>query len=158
MRALPSPWVTNQPSSHALKGRHNLAAHAAVRRLEGRCDPLRREVQAIVNAARRRDFNAFQHHNQVFHRAIFEASGSGVLLRIWDSLAFEVRTHAILEYLKTIDPVAVAKEHEAIVDAIENGDAKRAAKLLQSHSRGLVRYLKRKHSQTDAAGSMENLP
>ncbi len=40
----------------------------------------------------------------LFHRAIFEASGSGVLLRIWDSLAFEVRTRVILEYLTTINP------------------------------------------------------
>jgi DNA-binding GntR family transcriptional regulator len=118
-----------------------LAAAAAAERLRGRCAALRKCVEAIVAAARARDFRAFQRHNQSLHRAIFEASGSTVLLRIWDSLAFEVRTRIILEYLTTIDPVAVAEEHWAIVDAFDRGDAAKAAALLQSHSRALVRYL-----------------
>lgn len=119
-----------------------LAAKTAVPRLQSRCADLRRTVQAAVAAAARRDFVAFQQHNQRFHRAIVEASGNGVLLRLWDSMAFEVRTRFVLEYLTAFDPATLAREHEPIVDAIEQGDAKRAAGLLKSHSRGLVRYLK----------------
>lgn len=123
-----------------------LAARAACPRLQGRCNMLREVVGAIVDAARRHDFVAFQHHNQVFHRTIFEASESNVLLRFWDLLAFEVRTRMILEYLTTVDPIALAEEHESIVKAFEEGDAKKAAALLQSHSRGLIRYLRQRAS------------
>jgi DNA-binding GntR family transcriptional regulator len=56
-------------------------------------------------------------------------------------MAFEVRTRFVLEYLAAFDPGALAKQHEPIVDAIEQGDKKWAAELLRSHSRGLVRYL-----------------
>ena len=123
-----------------------LAAQTAVTRLQGQCAELRRAVREIVAAARKRDFVAFQQHNQQFHRIIVEASGNGVLLRSWDALAFEVRTRFVLEYLTSVDPVALAKEHEAITAAIDQGDKKRAASLLRSHSRHLVRYLKQQTS------------
>lgn len=119
-----------------------LAAETAVGRLRGRCDGLRSAVRGILTAARKRDLAAFQQYNQQFHRAIIEASASAVLLRAWDSMAYQVRTRFTLQYLTSVDPVTLAKEHEEIVDAIEQGDAKRAAALLRLHSSGLVRYLK----------------
>ncbi len=120
----------------------SLAAQTAVGHLQGNCTRLRQVVRAIVTAARKRDFVAFQQHNQQFHRMIVEASGNGVLLRLWDSLAFEVRTRFVLEHLTSVDPLTLAKEHETIIEAIEQGQVKRAASLLKSHSRHLVRYLK----------------
>ncbi len=119
-----------------------LAAQTAVGHLQGRCAALRQVGRAIVAAARKRDFVAFQQHNQQFHRMIVEASGNGVLLRLWDSLAFEVRTRFVLEHVTSVDPLTLAKEHETITEAIEQGEVKRAASLLKSHSRHLVRYLK----------------
>jgi DNA-binding GntR family transcriptional regulator len=130
-----------------------MAAQTAVPRLRGRCEDLRRTVQAIVAAARCRDFVALQQHNQQFHRAIVDASGNRVLLRLWDSMAFEVRTRFVVEYLTAFDPVTLAREHEPIVEAIERGDTRKTAGLLKSHSRGLVRYLK----QQLAAGRRQNL-
>ena len=118
-----------------------LAAQAACPNLQGRCDMLREAVRAIEDAAQRRDFVAFQQHNQVFHRMIFQAAESIILLRLWDLLGFEVRTRAILEYLATVDPATLAEEHESIVKAFEMGDAKKAAALLQSHSLRAVSYL-----------------
>lgn len=66
-----------------------------------------------VGAASQRDFDAFQQHNQRFHRMIVEASDNSVLLRLWDSLAFEVRTPFVLEYLTSVNPVLLAEEHKA---------------------------------------------
>jgi DNA-binding GntR family transcriptional regulator len=103
---------------------------------------LRRAVQSLMAAARSRDFVALQEHNQRFHRMIVEAAGNCVLLRLWDSMAFEIRTRFVLEYLTSFDPAALARDHELIFDAIDRGDAKRTARLLKSHSRNLVRYLK----------------
>lgn len=44
---------------------------------------------------------------------IVEASDNSVLLRRWDSLAFEVRTPFVLEYLTSVNPVLLAEEHKA---------------------------------------------
>ena len=118
-----------------------LAVESAAPRLRHQCQALRRVVKRIIAAARKRDFASYQHHNQLFHRAIVEASGNQVLLRVWDSLAFEVRTRFTMDYLTTVDPVAIAREHEPIVAALDRGDAAKAADLLRSHSTGLVDYL-----------------
>jgi len=118
-----------------------LAVASAAPRLHRRCHRLRQVAKQIIAAAKKRDFASFQHHNQVFHRAIVEASDNQVLLRIWDTLAFEVRTRFTMEYLTTVDPVAIAREHESIIAALDRGDATKAAALLRSHSTELVDYL-----------------
>jgi DNA-binding GntR family transcriptional regulator len=120
-----------------------MAGRAAAPRLRGRCAALRREAAATLRAARRRDFAAYQNHNQFFHRLIVEASDNRVLLRTWNTLAFEVRTRPILECLKRGSPAAMAREHSAIVTALEAGDGTRAGALLALHSNQLVEHLHR---------------
>ena len=119
-----------------------LAAKRAAPALQGRCEPLRQAVRRIIDAAGSRDFAAFQEHNQVFHRRIVEASDNAVLLRIWDSLAFQIRTRFTMDFLKSVDPVQIAREHEPVVEALDQGDADRAAELLGLHSRHLVEHLR----------------
>ncbi len=136
-----------------------LAARAAAPRLKGRCRDLRRVARAIVESARRRDFAAFQEHNQQFHRTIVEAAGNSILLKTWDSLCFQVRTRFTMDYLQSADPVAIAREHLPIVDALENGDADLAASLLASHSAHLVEFLQReKASQARAVPVNDRAP
>jgi DNA-binding GntR family transcriptional regulator len=137
-----------------------LAAETAGRRLrqERRCGQLREMAEAIVDSARRRDFAAFQSHNQGFHRAIVSASGNSVLLRIWESLAFQIRTRFTMDFLTTVDPVAIALEHVPIVDAIESGDDPGAADLLASHSNHLVKYLRRQLRTEAAAEPADSVP
>lgn len=132
-----------------------LAIQTAAPRLRGKCHLLRQLARQIVEAARQRDFASFQHHNQVFHRAIVEASDNQVLLRVWDSLAFEVRTRFTMDYLTKVDPVAIAREHELVVAALDGGDAEKAAALLQSHSTELVVYLR---AQTVQEGDGASVP
>ena len=119
-----------------------LAVELAAPTFLRRCGDLREVVQQIVQAARQRDFASYQHCNQIFHRTIVEAAGNQVLLRVWDGLAFEVRTRFTMDYLTTVDPVAIALEHEPIVEALDCGAAEEAARLLRSHSNGLVDYLR----------------
>lgn len=120
-----------------------LAAKHAADKLQGRCGKLRATVRRIVAAAKNRDFVAFQENNQVFHRSIAEAAENRALLRVWESLAFEVRTRVIMDFLASVDPVKLAKEHKAIVDALDSGDGKKAGALLASHANHLVRYLRK---------------
>jgi DNA-binding GntR family transcriptional regulator len=119
-----------------------LAARAATPRIKGRCQELRRLAEAIVESAQRRDFAAFQEHNQRFHRTIVEAAGNSILLKTWDSLFFQVRTRFTMDYLQSADPVAIAREHIPIVDALDSGHAELAAALLASHSNHLVEFLR----------------
>jgi DNA-binding GntR family transcriptional regulator len=130
-----------------------LAVRTATQRLRGRCAALREAVEHIIAAAERRDFAAFQEANEVFHRTIVEASGNRVLLKAWRSLAFDVRTRFIMDYMETVDPVAIAREHEEIVAALEAGEAERAAGLLASHANHLVAYLRAEHARHETASS-----
>lgn len=130
-----------------------LAARTATPVLKGRCEDLWESARAIVNDARCRDFAAFQQHNQVFHRTIVQASGNGVLLRIWDSLVFQIRTKFTMDYLTTVDPVALAEEHLPIVDAIDSGDVDRAVSLLAAHSNHVVQYLRKQQELSLLVGA-----
>lgn len=120
-----------------------LAVRKVAKRLRGQCGPLRQIVAAIVDAAKQRDFVAFQQHNQSFHRHILEQAGNAALLRVYDSLAFEVRARAIMDFLVGDDPVEIAREHEAIVEALDRGDAKLAIRCAVRHSKELIRHLRK---------------
>jgi len=128
-----------------------LAARTATAPLTGRCAALRKVAKAILESAKRKDFTAFQEHNQVFHRTIVEAAGNGILLKTWDSLFLQVRTRWTMDYLQSFDPVAIAREHIPIVDALESGEPKLAASLLASHSNHIVEFLQTEAGRRDAA-------
>ena len=130
-----------------------LAARTAARLLKGRCADLRRSAKAIVESAKRKDFSAFQEHNQTFHRAIVAAAKNDVLLRTWDSLFFQIRTRWTMDYLQTFDPVAIAREHVPIVDALESGMPDLAASLMASHSAHLVSFLMSEQRQRTLASA-----
>jgi DNA-binding GntR family transcriptional regulator len=119
-----------------------LAARGSAPRLLGHCRKLRQAANAIVESAQRADFAAFQEHNQQFHRTIVEAAGNSILLKTWDSLFFQVRTRFTMDYLQSADPVAIAREHLPIVDALDSGHGELAAALLASHSNHLVEFLR----------------
>ena len=76
-------------------------------------------------------------HNTTFHRVIMEASGNTVLLRLWDSLAFETHTRLNLSR-RTTDSVKDAKSHRPIVEAFERGDGRTAGRLLREHAEAVA--------------------
>lgn len=129
-----------------------LAASRAAVKLRGRCGKLRATVRRIIAAAKKRDFVAFQEHNQVFHRAIVEAAENRALLRVWGSLALDVRTRVIMDFLASVDPIKLAQEHEAITEALDRGDGKKAGALLASHANHLVRYLQKEIKKREKQG------
>jgi DNA-binding GntR family transcriptional regulator len=135
-----------------------LAAPPATTRLQGQCQDLRRAAERIIKAAKRADFADFQEHNQTFHRTIVEAAGNSVLLKVWDSLFFQVRTRFTMNYLRHVDPVAIALEHVPIVDALDSGDCTLAASLLASHSNHLVEFLKTEQRTQQAADAPSTEP
>ena len=108
------------------------AARSAVSQFKNNPEPLISEVQGMKVAAARADFDAYAYHDAVFHRLIVEASGNSVLLRVWDSLAFEARTRINL-LRATVSLEELALLHQPIVEALISGNEKKVGRLLQEH-------------------------
>lgn len=146
--------VSMAETIHALQVRsalEPLAVSLAGDALRAKCAELREAVEGITAAARERDFRSYQRHNQKFHRTIVESSGNQILLKLWDLLAYEVRAQAIMEYMDAADPIFIASEHSAILNALEGGHFAAAASLLASHCWHLIEYLRKSASSGDAA-------
>lgn len=119
-----------------------LSARLAGARLREHLSLLRQYSSRLLDCAIRRDWVEYQNQNQLFHRLIVAASGNQILLTLWDSLAFQVRTRFIMDYLHIVDPYDLAKEHDDVIQAIEAQDTEKTASLLNSHASRLVDYLK----------------
>lgn len=113
------------------------AAEKAGRKFKGDTLALRKRYLAMLAAARSGDIEAYVQQDIPFHRLIVEATQNAFLLRAWDGLGFEIRTRIFLAS-KEFDMVQLAQLHEPILEALEGGDAKRAAQLLRGHSLGFA--------------------
>ena len=109
-----------------------LAGRLAAPHFEGSVAVLKKAASAILGAAEKNDVTAYTRHDMNFHRMIVEGASNRILLRSWNSLAFEVRLQMWLTRTK-IDLVAAQAAHWKIIDALEQGDGKRAGELLQKH-------------------------
>lgn len=108
------------------------AARIATPRLAGNIAPLQAHVDGMREAAKRGDIEALGGHSVAFHRMIVAASGSSLLLKMWESL--HVETHTRMTLLgHSIDFLAVADSHQPIVDAIRAGDVEAACRLSREH-------------------------
>ncbi len=130
-----------------------LAARLAAGRLRELVTEMRRYVPPMEESALRRDFVEYQNQNQHFHRAVVECSGNQILLSVWESLAFEVRTRFIMDYLHIIDPEELAREHESILQAAEEGNVEALAEALGAHANSLVEHLEQQMSMNASASA-----
>jgi DNA-binding GntR family transcriptional regulator len=134
-----------------------LAARLSGTKLSECLSRLRDYSGQIRDAALREDWVDYQNQNQLFHRLIVESSGNQILLNLWGSLAFDVRTRFIMDYLHIMDPNEPVMEHEKIIQAIEEKDTGRVADLLSSHANSLVRHLMQQKAH-DSADRKETEP
>lgn len=109
-----------------------LAGQLAATKLKGSVDPLRKIATSIREAARKKDIPGYARHDIDFHRLIVESAANRILLRTWNSLAFEVRLQMWLVRGR-IDLISVQQAHWEIIDALEQGDGKKAGTLLRKH-------------------------
>jgi serine phosphatase RsbU (regulator of sigma subunit) len=124
-----------------------IAGRAAALFLKNNAADLRRELGAMRAAANAGNLDAFAEHDVRFHRAILRASQNEVLLRVWDTLAIDLRIRAVIgKALKELPEVV--ESHQAIVDALENGRGREAGVLLRNHVETMLEYLKK--SQSDS--------
>jgi serine phosphatase RsbU (regulator of sigma subunit) len=119
-----------------------MGGRAAAQALKGNTDELQYEVDAMRVAVQNDDLDAYAEHDVIFHRKILEASESDVLLRVWDSLHFDIRVRAAIGKV-TGDLPVVVEEHQPIVDHLERGRGKEAGMLLRNHVETFLQLLKR---------------
>ena len=110
----------------------NLAAQLAAPHFKGSTAPLKKIAAAIREAARKPDIAAYARYDMHFHRLIVEGASNRILLRTWNSLAFEVRLQLWLSKT-SIDLTAAQEAHWKIIEALAKGHGKRAGQLLRNH-------------------------
>lgn len=133
-----------------------LAARLAGEKLRRILAELQQYSDQIQEAARRHNWVQYQDQNQLFHRLIVETSGNQILLSLWDSLAFDVRTRFIMDFLRIVDPTELAREHDEILQAIRTGDTGRVAELLSYHANKLVEYLMEQKAADNSRGGQRS--
>jgi hypothetical protein len=91
----PNPEET-QEAGEIRAATEELAGRAAATVLKGYTAELQDELAAMRAMVARGDLVAFLEHDVKFHRDIVKASQNDVLLRVWDTLAFDLRIRAEL--------------------------------------------------------------
>ncbi len=114
---------------------------------------LRKIALSTMDAANSGDRAAYSAKDAEFHRFIAESPGVSLIERIWDLLSFATRARLVLRTWK-LSLIDLGKQHMAIVDALENGDGKKAGELLRAHAEG-VRMLVRTHELSQAPVSLK---
>ena len=122
-----------------------IAGRTAAVVLKGYTAGVRNELTAMRAAVARGDLDACAEHDVKFHRAILRASQNDVLLRVWDTLAFDLRIRAAIGRVSKNLP-EVVESHQPIVDALEKGCEKEAGLLLRNHVETVLEYLTRGES------------
>lgn len=98
---------------------------------------LRAIIARMERAVENDDQLSYFHENQDFHSALARLSANPFLIELHSNLnarLYSTRLRGLREHGENWK--LVAKEHIAIVDAIEAQDAERAGKLLRRHFRG----------------------
>jgi len=101
---------------------------------------LRNQLALMRAAIADDDLDAFAEHDVGFHRNIVKAAQNDVLLRVWDTLAVDLRIRAVIGKLSKYLP-KVVESHQQIIDAIETGRGEEAGLLLRAHVEGSLAYL-----------------
>ena len=125
-----------------------VGGRAAARVLKGNTAALRDELETMRAAFVRLDLDSFVEHDIAFHRNILEASQNEVLLRVWDSLAIDLRIRAAVGKISGDFPELV-ESHRPILDALEMGRGREAGLLLRNHVETFLEFLKKSESDSE---------
>jgi serine phosphatase RsbU (regulator of sigma subunit)/DNA-binding FadR family transcriptional regulator len=126
-----------------------IAGRAAAPAFKGDTSALQHELDAMRHAFRGLDLDALAEHDVAFHRTIMRASQNKVLLRVWDSLAIDLRIRGAIGRVAKDIP-EVIESHRPIIDALGRGQGREAGMLLRNHVETLLEFLKKSESDSGA--------
>lgn len=102
---------------------------------------LRSACAAMETAAKRKDMAGVTDADMHFHEVLVTQSGSPRLHRMHQTLIVETRMCMTALQDKYQEPVDLAREHAAIVDAIEAGDEALALQRIEDHMQDAITRL-----------------
>jgi DNA-binding GntR family transcriptional regulator len=124
-----------------------IGGRAAAPALKGNAAALQQELDAMRAAFRRLDLDCFVEHDVAFHRTILQAAQNEVLLRVWDSLAVDLRIRGAIAKVSK-DLPEIVESHQPIIDALNRGQVSESGLLLRNHIETLLEFLKRSESDS----------
>jgi DNA-binding GntR family transcriptional regulator len=117
---------------------------AATSRTSSQLEAMRRHQAAYATSVRDSDVLGMISHNRDFHLMIAEAGGNPYFTGLFTRLLDEGRRILRLYYYKSFDdhlPRKYVDEHDAIIAAIESGDATLCDRLAADHAEQIVRQI-----------------
>ncbi len=124
-----------------------IAGRTAAAFLKGNTADLLNEVGAMRAAVRDGSPDACVEHDINFHLAILRASQNDVLVRVWDTLAFDLRIRAVIGKISS-EMREVVESHQPIVEALHKGRGREAGLLLRNHVETFSEYIKKSESDS----------
>jgi serine phosphatase RsbU (regulator of sigma subunit) len=127
-----------------------ISGRSAAPTLKGNTTILRLELDGMRAALRKFDLDSYAEHDVRFHRTILQASQNGVLIRVWDTLACDLRMRAAIEKV-TKNLHDVVESHQPIIEALDRGQGREAGVLLRNHVETFVEFLRKSDSSVHRA-------
>lgn len=130
--------ITDREMSESTMVRGVLEEAAAVEAagaLKDRIEELRIENKGMLNAFQHGDLDGVAQHNVNFHRLIVQATGNSVLMKVWESLAFEAKSRLCANRAAQSVVLMGIKSNEAIIEAFARGDGEAAGRSLRQQSK-----------------------
>src|SRR5580704_16915118 len=124
-----------------------IAGRTAATNLKGKTAGLQVELEAMRAAVREGNLDAYAEHDVKFHRSILQASGNQSLLRVWETLGFDLRIPVAIRKVSK-DLPEVVESHQPIVDALGRGRGREAALLMRNHVETFLEYLRKSESDS----------
>jgi DNA-binding GntR family transcriptional regulator len=124
-----------------------IAGRTSATFLKGKTAELVNELGAMRAAFHDGNLDACVEHDINFHRSILRASQNEVLVRVWDTLALDLRIRAVLGKIAE-NMHEVVESHQPIVDALEKGRGREAGLLLRNHVETFSDYIKKPDSDS----------
>jgi serine phosphatase RsbU (regulator of sigma subunit)/DNA-binding transcriptional regulator YhcF (GntR family) len=124
-----------------------IAGRSAATQLKGSTAGLQNDLEAMRAAIREGNLDAYAEHYVTFHRSILKASGNQALLRVWETLGFDLRISLATRKISK-DLPEVVESHQPIVDALEKGRGREAALLMRNHVETFLEHLRKSESDS----------
>jgi serine phosphatase RsbU (regulator of sigma subunit) len=124
-----------------------IAGRTAATTLRGKTIALQRELDAMRVAVSVGNLEALAEHEVKLHKTILTASLNDVLLRVWHTLALDLRTRVAIEKIpKYLSEVV--ESHQPIIEALEKGRGREAGLLLRNYVETFLEYLRKSESDS----------
>ena len=130
-----------------------IAGRTAATNLKGKTAGLQRDLEGMRAAVREGNLDAYAEHDVRFHRSILKASDNQVLLRVWDTLGFDLRIRAAIGKVSRNLP-EVVESHQPILEALEKGRGREAALLMRNHVETFLEHLKKSEAESGIQRAM----